>query len=113
MEKTNGIERSKESKQGLQPSGGSALSSSTQRSAKHESCHREHVGREAGVAGDDLGSERDIEEDRKEEKMFPVRRDDGGGVARPWVSSEDVFYFLIKVVVGNALMVLDFIVALR
>lgn len=107
------IERGKESKQGLQPSVGSPLLSSTQRSATLESCHGENVGREAGLSGDDLGSKRDIEEGWKEERMFPVRGDDEGGVARPWVSSEDVLYFLIKVVVGNALMVLDLFVAVR
>ena len=31
---------------------------------------------------------------------------------QPWVTSEDVFYFMFKVAVGNALIVLDFVVAI-
>ncbi|CAM9121074.1 unnamed protein product, partial [Scytosiphon promiscuus] len=37
----------------------------------------------------------------------------GIGVGRPWSNSEDLSYFLLKVVVGNALVLLDFFLAVR
>lgn len=41
------------------------------------------------------------------------RDDDRGGIGRPWANSEDVSYFILKVVVGNALVLVDFLIAAR
>lgn len=39
--------------------------------------------------------------------------DDRGSIARPWANSEDVCYFLFKVIAGNALVLIDFVIAVR
>lgn len=39
--------------------------------------------------------------------------DDRGGVGRPWANSEDVSYFLLKVIAGNALVLIDYAIAAR
>ncbi|CAM9270584.1 unnamed protein product [Hapterophycus canaliculatus] len=39
--------------------------------------------------------------------------DERGGIGRPWANSEDVSYFLLKVIVGNALVLVDFFIAAR
>lgn len=57
----------------------------------------ELVGRKSGIGA--------MEEGRGE--------DDRGSVARPWANSEDVCYFLFKVIAGNALVLIDFVIAVR
>lgn len=37
----------------------------------------------------------------------------GVGIGRPWANSEDVSYFLLKVIVGNTLILVDFFIAAR
>lgn len=39
--------------------------------------------------------------------------DDSGSVVRPWANGEDVSYFLLKVIAGNALVLIDFVIAVR
>lgn len=39
--------------------------------------------------------------------------DDRGSVAGPWANGEDVCYFLLKVIGGNALVLIDFVIAVR
>eukprot|EP00903_Cladosiphon_okamuranus_P022077 g20303.t2 len=39
--------------------------------------------------------------------------DDSGNLARPWANGEDVSYFLFKVIAGNALVLIDFVIAVR
>lgn len=39
--------------------------------------------------------------------------DDRGSVARPWANGEDVSYFFFKVIAGNALVLIDFVIAAR
>lgn len=39
--------------------------------------------------------------------------DDGTGASRLWANSEDFCYFLFKVVVGNALVLIDLVIAAR
>ena len=39
--------------------------------------------------------------------------DDRGSVARPWANAEDVSYFFFKVIAGNALVLIDFVIAAR
>lgn len=47
------------------------------------------------------------------EEGFGELGDDGAGLGRPWANSEDVSYFLFKVVVGNALVLMDCVIAAR
>lgn len=39
--------------------------------------------------------------------------DDRGSVARPWVNGEDLCYFLFKVIAGNSLVLIDYVIAVR
>lgn len=47
------------------------------------------------------------------EECYSEFGDDRGGVGRPWANSEDVSYFLLKVIAGNAMVLIDFAVAAR
>lgn len=73
---------------------------------------RETLG-ETGWTFSDQHSELDLEVGMENDGPYSAYGDDRGGVGRPWANSEDVLYFLFKVVFGNALMVLDYLVAVR
>lgn len=49
----------------------------------------------------------------KEEDYFCEYGGDGTGASRLWANSEDFCYFLFKVVVGNALVLIDLVIAAR
>ncbi|CAM9494503.1 unnamed protein product, partial [Ectocarpus fasciculatus] len=74
------------------------------------------VGAKGGLSQQQQDSEeldREVGVGAMEEGCFCEYGDDGTGASRLWANSEDLCYFLLKVVVGNALVLIDLVVAAR
>lgn len=55
----------------------------------------------------------DLERGVDADSAYNAYGDDRSGVGQPWATGEDAYYFLFKVVVGNASAILDLFVAAR